>query len=372
LHLAVDLRILDRVGMEHTGLGRYALGAVNGLRAARPGWRITLESNRPELLARDAGVVVRRTRWPTRFSLGRLAWLHLGALGAGSFDGDVWWGPAFTLPSRWHGPAVVTVHDLVFRLRPDLYRTRLRARYAARATLAAARRAESVLCPSVTTADRVTGELGIDREKVAVVPWGVDDVFRAPRAGGTGDYVLFVGRWEARKGLGVLHAAIRDIAADGRPLRLVVAGGPGWRADAEVRALRDDPQVELVTDPSDERLASLYREALALAYPSSMEGFGFPVAEAMASGCPVVASDLPELRELAADAAMYFAPGEHRELADALRNVSGDSQRRRAMAERGREIAAGLTWLSCGEATARVLESAVGGGQDRAPASTRR
>jgi glycosyltransferase involved in cell wall biosynthesis len=267
---------------------------------------------------------------------------------------------------------VVTVHDLVFQLRPELYRTRLRALYASRATLASARRAERVLCPSATTADRLVRWAGIDRERVVVVPWGVGDVFRAPPADARGDYVLFVGRWEPRKGLGTLHRAMRELAAKGCRLRLVVAGGPGWRAEREIQSLRADPDVDLVQDPSDPRLAALYARALALVYPSSMEGFGFPVAEAMAGGCPVIASDLPELRELARDAAIYFAPGDYGDLATALSSVVTDPERRREMADRGHRIASGLRWENCGEATAQALEAAAARGQDRAVATTRR
>ena len=358
MHVAVDLRVLDRDGMERSGIGRYAVGAVRALRQARPDWTFTVHSHRPDLID-DPGITLQRTRLPTRLALGRVAWLHLAAGTRSSPAPDVWWGPAFTLPPRWRGPAVVTVHDLVFRIRPELYRSRLRARYASRATLGSVRRAQRVLCPSTATADRLVRELGIDPRKVLVAPWGVDDVFHSSQHDERGDYVLFVGRWEPRKGLGILHRAIRDLAADGRRLRLVVAGGPGWRAEGEIRSLRADPDVDLVQDPSDRRLAELYAHALALVYPSSMEGFGFPVAEAMASGCPVAASDLPELRELAQDAAIYFRPGDQGDLADALRILADDAERRRRMADRGREVAARLTWANCGQVAARALEAAV-------------
>ncbi len=256
----------------------------------------------------------------------------------------------------------MTVHDLVFKLRPELHRNRLRALYVSRATLASARRAERVLCPSTSTADRLVSESGVDRRKVVVVPWGVGEVFRAPSGERRGDRVLFVGRWEARKGLGTLHGAMRDLAASGHRLRLVVAGAPGWGAGTEIRGLRADPDVELVESPSDEQLASLYSEAMALVYPSSMEGFGFPVAEAMAAGCPVIASDLPELRELARDAAVYVPPSDSRALAVAVAALADDNERRRTMAARGRELAAGLTWGACGAVTARALEDALASG----------
>jgi glycosyltransferase involved in cell wall biosynthesis len=359
VHLAVDLRILDREGMERTGLGRYALGATRAVHEARPDWRLTVHSNRPELLDRLGDVTVRRTRWPTASAAGRSAWLHLAAARAERPPPNLWWGPAFVLPLGWSGAAAVTIHDLLPMLYPELYRGRLEAMYVARATRRSARRADRVLCGSATTRERILSELGVDPERVALAPWGVDEVFRMGATGAESGYLLFVGRWEARKGLDVLLAALREAAARDPGTRLMLAGGPGRPAAAEVAALRAEPNVETALDPSDQELASLYAGATALVYPSRMEGFGFPVAEAMASGCPVIASDLPELRELAGDAAVYFPPGDSQALADAMIAVAEDPDEREGMAARGRELAARLTWEGCGETTAQALEAAL-------------
>jgi alpha-1,3-rhamnosyl/mannosyltransferase len=263
------------------------------------------------------------------------------------------------MPRSWRGPGVVTIHDLVFALEPHLYRGRFKSLYVTHAARQSARRADRVLCPSTATRERIVSEFEVDTEKVVVAPWGVDEAFRAPSRPANGDYFLCVGRWEARKGLDVLHAALRESAQRGVRLRLVLAGGPGWGASETVRELRSEPEVETVLDPSDEELRSLYAGAFALVYPSRMEGFGLPVAEAMASGCPVIASDLPEVREWAQDAPLYVPAGDSRSLADALMALTEDRLRRERMAARGRAIAAGLTWEACAETTARAMEAAV-------------
>lgn len=362
MYLAVDLRILDREGMERTGIGRQALEATRAVRAARPDWTLTVHTNRTDLLAADPSTRLSRTSWPTTSALGRHAWLHVAATRAASPAPDLWWAPAFVLPLGWRGPAVVTIHDLVVRLRPDLYRGRLSARYVAWATGWSARRASRVLCPSTAAGDRIVRELRVDAERVTAIPWGISDAFRDPPERKSGGYVLFAGRWEARKGLDVLHAALRDLAARGRPLRLVLAGGPGWGAEEAIGALGADPNVELVLDPPDERLADLYAGALALAYPSRMEGFGFPVAEAMASGCPVIASDLPEIRAWAGDAPVYVPAGDPQALADALASVADDPAEGERMSKRGRAVAGQLTWGAFGEAAAATIETAVAEG----------
>ena len=357
MHVAADLRVLDREGMEHTGLGRSALEVARALPAVRPEWTFTIHSNRSDLFAEKTGVTLCTTRWPTASALGRAAWL----LTAGRRDDpspDLWWAPTYYLPRGWRGPGVVTIHDLVFVLQPQLYRGRLKALYAARVAGESARRADRVLCPSVATRERVVREFRVDAAKVVVARWGVDEAFRGAPPSAKREYALFVGRWEARKGLDVLHAALREAARRGSRIRLVLAGGPGWGAGETVRRLRAEPDVDVVLEPSDERLRSLYAGALALVYPSRMEGFGLPVAEAMAAGCPVISSDLPEIREWAQDAPRYVPVGDEHALAEALITLAENPSRRERIVEHGREVAQGLTWAACAEATAQAMESA--------------
>src|SRR5437588_6946800 len=311
--IAVDLRIADAPGMEHTGVGRYALETARALGAARPTWELALHSNRPEVVP---GAL--RTRWPTASAWGRIGWLHAGAA-LTARDADLWFGAAFALPAWWRGPAAVTVHDLTFMLMPERYRGWLNARHAAWTTRRSARRADRVLCGSAYTRDLLVQRLGVSAERVAVTPYGVAQAFRVATDVAREDFVLFAGVLEARKGIDVLHEAVRRAG-----LRLVLAGRPGWGIDQELAAVRGDPAVELVVGPSDARLADLYARALVLAYPSRMEGFGLPVAEAMAAGCPVVCSDLPAIREWAADAPLYVAPGDPGSLAAALECVARD------------------------------------------------
>jgi glycosyltransferase involved in cell wall biosynthesis len=357
VHVAADLRILDRRGMERTGLGRSALELMRALPAVRPGWTFTVHSNRPELLDRDSGVSLCRTSWPTGSAAGRAAWLLATGADRGTPSPDLWWGPSFYLPRRRRGPSVVTIHDLVPVLRPELYRGRLKARYVAGGMRESARRAQRILCPSRATGDRLVTEFGIESEKVVVSPWGVEERFRDPPHE-TRRHFLFVGRWEARKGLDVLAPALRESSSRGMRMPLVLAGGEGWGASEAVRELRAMPNVETVQDPSDEELASLYAGAIALVHPSRMEGFGLPVAEAMAAGCPVIATDLPEVREWAKDGPRYVPAGDRHALAEALIEVAESPALRERMAARGREAALGLTWRTCAETTAQAMEAA--------------
>jgi glycosyltransferase involved in cell wall biosynthesis len=221
-----------------------------------------------------------------------------------------------------------------------------------------------VLCGSRATRESLIDHLSVSGDRVTVIPYGVADIFFVSSDAGTSHepktheepYVLFVGTREARKGLSTLYAALQRVNGERKRARLVLAGQDGWGTERLMQEMRGDASVELVEKPTDDQLSDLYRGALALAYPSEMEGFGLPVAEAMACGCPVIASDLPSIREFAGDHPIYIAAGESDNLAreiERLLNGDADVDRRRA---NGRDLVMSLRWSALGALTADVLE----------------
>lgn len=373
LHLGIDMRIVDPPGMEMTGQGRYVLETTRALQQVRPNWRFSLFSNRPELLSDTRATTVIGTRLPTNHAVGRVAWLHLtGALSALRVRPDVWFGPSFVLPLWWRGPAVVTIHDLTFLLIRDRYRGRVNAWYATAATRWSAHRTDIVLCPSDATRKLVIAHLGVDAAKVEITPEGVAEAFFTPGAtrssgapSSTRPYVLFVGTWEARKGIDTLLAALRQINAEGERIDLVLAGQLGWGTGRTIDALRLDHNVELRDKPTDAELAELYRGALALAYPSEMEGFGLPVAEAMACGCPVIATDLPAVREFAGNYPLYIEVGDSRGLARHVERLLNGDPRAVERRQGGRNAVASLRWSALAERTAALIEQLAHGARAR-------
>lgn len=362
LTVAIDARILDTPGQERVGVGRYAHEITRSLERVRPDWRWLVLSNRRDLFA---GASRRGTRWPTQRSSGRVLWLHAGSLAdRAAAAADVWFGTAFTLPLWWRRPAVVTIHDLMFLLARETYSSQARARYVTVATRLAARRAARIVCGSSETRDRLTKAWGIDPTKVVVAPYGVADSF-APDGDLPSDlpdpYVLFVGTIEPRKGVATLHQAVRRVNANGRRVSLVLAGRAGWGVEELVAALRRDPDVRLVNEPSDTRLAMLYRGALATVYPSAMEGFGLPVAEAMASGSPVVASSLACIREFAGGAPLYVDPADAAAIAAHIGLLLGSAAERARRRAAGLEVATSLRWEDVAQRTALAIEQASAG-----------
>jgi alpha-1,3-rhamnosyl/mannosyltransferase len=169
-----------------------------------------------------------------------------------------------------------------------------------------------------------------------------------------------VGTFEPRKNLPALLEAFRLLRRDGRDLQLVVVGRRGW---TQLLPLGDlAPHVRLTGSVPDDELHALYAGAACFVMPSLHEGFGLPLAEAMAAGVPAVASDIPALREVGGETVRYADPRDPEGLAAAIRNALDDREgsQLRAAAARGR--ARRFRWEDTARATLlvyrRVLRAA--------------
>jgi glycosyltransferase involved in cell wall biosynthesis len=270
-------------------------------------------------------------------------------------DVDLVHSPSLAVPPAGSGPVVVTIHDAAPLLFPDTYPRRGRW-FHETGMRAAARRADLVIAPSQAAADEIVELSDVRAERVRVVHQGVDqleaddDAVRdARRARGLGDapYVLWVGTLEPRKNVGVLVAAFAAVIAAGLPHDLVLVGSKGWldTADTTRHAMQQlGPRVHLTERVPDDELRALYRGAAVAAQPSVHEGFGLPVLEAMAQGTAVVCSDIPVLREVAADAGTYVSARDVDVWGDALVGLLRDDEGRARLAALGRERATQFTW----------------------------
>jgi glycosyltransferase involved in cell wall biosynthesis len=154
-------------------------------------------------------------------------------------------------------------------------------------------------------------------------------------------YVLAVGSMNRHKNFQlVVEAARLTGKAD---FDIVVVGGIDARVYGSGQSALPSSMRHLGY-VSDEQLGTLYRDAACFIYPSRYEGFGLPPLEALALGCPVIASRLPSVVEACGDAALYFSPDDSRELLDALNRITTDHVLREALRERGRCKTAELTW----------------------------
>lgn len=268
------------------------------------------------------------------------------ARGAGVVHATTWAVP----PARGAG-LVVTVHDLAFLRTPEHFTTRGN-RYFRRALDVVRREADVVVVPSATTAQDCVDQ-GLDAARIRVVPHGVRVPDVAPdraaeiraRLDLDRPYVLWCGTVEPRKNLATLLHAVARVPA-GTDLELVLAGPAGWGGTAaQVQRLLDGPlagRVRLLGRLTWEELHVAYAAARVFCFPSTWEGFGMPVLEAMAHGTPVVTSAGTSMAEFTEGAGLLVDPRDDAALADALLAAAGDEHDVLAAAARAR--AAESTW----------------------------
>jgi alpha-1,3-rhamnosyl/mannosyltransferase len=348
-------------------VGVWTRGTLRALSAAAPGWSIELALFRGEELDLDPlgmgpSVSVTRLghgrRIHTRLSAIRL----LPALERYAGEADVMLGPAFaTWPAR-NAAEIPVIHDLSFLKYPETV-SRRNLIYLRMGMRRIVRRAALVITVSEAMRNEIVDDLGVEADRVAVVPNGVDASLFASSEGRTDDlpgrYLLFVGTIEPRKNLrNVLSAysLLRDRLAD--PPELVIAGGRGWR-DARLPPAEDMSGVRFLGYVDQPDLVGLYAHAEGLVFPSLYEGFGLPVVEAMAAGTPVVTSRRGALPEVAGDAALYVDPEDPSDIADGLQKLLEDRKLQGDLAEKGRVRARTFTWERSGVALRDAIEQAV-------------
>jgi glycosyltransferase involved in cell wall biosynthesis len=228
-------------------------------------------------------------------------------------DADVLHCPTFRGPFRSRVPLVVTVHDLAVLRHPEWF-NRWTARYSRVAVPRVVAAADRVIAVSEHTRRELTALLAVDEAKLRVVPNAVEDVFTPDGPRAEGEYVLAVGTLEPRKNLARIAAAV-----DGE---LRVVGARGWGG------VRPPAAVTWLGDVSDEELAALYRGARCLVYASLYEGFGIPVAEALACGCPIVTSRSSPMEEIAGADAVYVDPTDVESIRGGIRAAFAPARRR--------------------------------------------
>lgn len=278
----------------------------------------------------------------------------------------------FGLPWSSASPRVLTLHDAIDRrfpsgpARPTLTALRERFRH-----WSARSRAHRVITVSRHAQGDLVRHLGLPAAKVVVIPEAADPIFAAPvaeadrvevarRYGLESPYLFYVGGWERRKNIPALVEAFAG--ADVPGLELVLAGGSDEHREAlagQGRALGVSGRLRPIGRVDDADLPALYAGALAFVYPSLYEGFGLQLCEAMAVGCPILASDATSLPEVLGGGGDTFPPDDPGALAALIRRVASDPAYRADLARRSSARSTSFSWGRTAEATLAVYRELV-------------
>ena len=349
-----------------------------------------------------------RDKWPKNFKFKVIKWPRLWTqvgLAKQTFQDnlDVLFIPAHTSPLV-HKPGlktVVTVHDLGAEYLPTMHQLKQRL-YLKWITHYQLKSATKLIAVSKATKDDLIKRVGIDPKKIEIIYEGYDEKLFRPVKGDSlisslskfdleaGKYFLFVGTVQPRKNLERLIKAYLMYVSRGpassvipanagiqlktRPhdnlldprlrgddkIILVIAGSKGWLSDEIYKLpkkLGIENNVKFLGRVKDEELPVLYSGAIALTFPSLFEGFGLPILEAQACGCPVITSNISSMPEVAGKAAIYINPYDVNDIVEGMSRITKNYELRTKLTKLGFENIKRFSWEKCARETLEVLTS---------------
>jgi glycosyltransferase involved in cell wall biosynthesis len=315
--------------------------------------------------------------WPSNFrfkviGLKRL-WTQIGLSLATFVDNsDVLFVPSHTLPliRRPGLKTVITVHDLGAEYLPFSHQIK-QILYLKLMTHYQLSTATKVIAVSEATKKDLVKKIGLPGEKISVVHESVDQkVFK--KIGNDplrdimskykitrGKYFLFVGTVQPRKNLERIISSFKDfISNSGQDINLVIAGSKGWKSKplySLPRELGIEAKVRFLGRVTDEDLVGLYNGATALVYPSLFEGFGLPILEANACGCPVITSDSSSMPEVVGDAGILVDAGSREQITEAMKKMYTNDPFRNRLIDKGYINLKRFSWEKTARETVKIL-----------------
>ena len=249
---------------------------------------------------------------------------------------------------------IVTIHDMIPEMLPKTRRRldllTLKGKYI--------RQADHIICVSSATRGDLLRLYPDIKAPISVVHHGVDPIFTpsVPRWSDLpSSYILFVGNRGQYKDASVLLKAFAQFTKEFPETTLLFVGGGQFNSQEisfmNSLGIRNKTQHRILPDAE---MSSAYGNALFTVFPSRFEGFGLPALESMACGTPTILANATSLPEVGGDAAEYFTPGDHEELAQVMLRLAHDESRRTLLSQKGAIQAASFSWERCAAETVDV------------------
>jgi glycosyltransferase involved in cell wall biosynthesis len=334
---------------------RQLLAALARIDTANEYFVFTNLETGADLVPRQANFRWKPQAVHVRFRPTRILWEQtVLPLEASRYRLDVLLNPGFTAPVLAPCRSVTVFHDMQHKRHPEYFRWFDLPFWRLLLWLAAHRSRNLIAVSEATRAD-VLHFYSLPAARVAVIPYGVEAAFFNLDRSHLDAYVLCVSTLHPHKNF---ERLIRAWARRKREYRLVIPGIRGFHTqviEALIAELGVGDSVELTGWLPREEMYRLYAQALASIFPSTFEGFGMPVLESLAAGVPLACSDIPPVREVAGDAALFFDPLDEDAIDASLGRIVSDADLRARLAAAGRERARGFTWERAAGQTLRVL-----------------
>ncbi|MDD2889319.1 MAG: glycosyltransferase family 1 protein [bacterium] len=266
--------------------------------------------------------------------------------------------PEIVLPFFQFKKTIGTVFDLTFYKLPDKWSQFISNTKDYRLQIHALKKAQRVISISSYVKDDLIKTFAVPGKKVVAVHGGVDlNIFKPlelqeelehikNKYNIKNNFILGVGDvGDYKKNIKTLFKLIEFLP----DFKLVIAGNPG-------NIKNSNPKIIFVGEVSQQELTLLYNLASVFVFPSFAEGLGFPVLEAMASGCPVIASDRTSLPEILGDAGMLVAPSDIKGMMQAIKTITGNNEFRQDIIHKGLKRAKVFSWENCAKKTMQLYE----------------
>jgi glycosyltransferase involved in cell wall biosynthesis len=333
---------------------RELLAALGGIDTANEYFVFTNLETSNNLVPRQANFHWKPQAVHATFRPARILWEQIVLpIEASRYHLDVLFNPGFTAPIFAPCRSVTVFHDLQHKRHPEYFRWFDLPMW--RFLLwASARRSHKLIAPSEATRADLKRFYPFTKDHITVIPHGVDPAFFTLDRAQIDSYILCVSTLHPHKNL---ERVVKQWRRSPTCQKLILAGMHGFQTESLKQRIADlgISNVELPGWLPRADLMNLYAHARAFIYPSTFEGFGMPVLEAMAAGIPVACSDIAPLREIAGDAVLFFDPEDDAAIASALDRIANDEPLRTRLSKAGPAQARPFTWTRAAQQTLGVL-----------------
>ncbi|WP_394884845.1 glycosyltransferase family 4 protein [Clostridium butyricum] len=283
-------------------------------------------------------------------------------------DADIYQFFNFIVPTNISGKVITTIHDLTYILYPETMDKKNRERLK-KDMINTVNRVDYILTISENSKNDIIKYLNIPEDKITVIYPGVDEIYKQVldekhiekikrKYNIIGRYLLYLGTLEPRKNIETIIKSYNDfIKSSDEDIKLVLAGKKGWLYDSIFNLVSEyglENNVVFTDYVDDSDKPALYQGAEIFLFPSLYEGFGIPVAEAMASRTPVITSNSSSLPEVAGDSAIITEPLDYRKISESIKKILRDSNIRQKMIENGIKQVEKFNWDDSAEKLRKI------------------